>query len=599
MSRPLTIWLTFAICLAVVLAAMGWVSLTAVRLDRAEQKARQQALTEERIRLALWRLDSALAPILAQESAQSFLAYRAFLPADPAPGGMSLPANKTKWTASPLLTSPADHVLLYFQIGPDGTFSSPQVPSGPFCDAAGLSSLDPKRVEKARKLLTQLAGEVNRQAFLELLPEQPPPVEAESISLLAPSATQRAANRDRLATLQQRGQDSIEFNFRNELITNNAAVQSQRTLGQSDAVQRMSLVPSAVISAPMTPLWIEGRLVLARRIAMVGGEYVQGCVFDWPAIKRSLLETIADLLPGADLQPVTTAAAGDEESRRLAALPVRLVPGATPNGIDLAGSPIVLSLAAAWACMLAAVGAVAALLWGVLRLSERRAAFVSAVTHELRTPLTTLQMYAEMLTEGMTPDVEQQQHYLHTLRAEAARLAHLVENVLAYARLERGRPSVRAKPIALEKLIVAAEDRLALHTEQAGMTLVTEDIAQDGAIMVLANPSAVEQVLLNLVDNACKYALAASDKRIHLAVRLSANKAEILVRDHGPGVAPTVRRRLFRSFSKSAEEAAQSAPGVGLGLALSRRLARDMSGDLRLDPNVVDGAQFVLSLPRA
>ena len=597
MSRLLTIWLTFAICLAVVLAAMGWVSLAAVRLDRAEVKARQQALTEERIRLALWRIDSTLAPILARESARSFLAYQAFLPADPPPGGMGPRPNKSVWTASPLLTSPADHVLLYFQIGPDGTFTSPQAPSGPFQNAAGLPRLDPQRVEKARTLLMQLAGEVNRQTFLELLPEQPTPPAAESISLLAPSAEQRGINRERLANLQRRGQDSIEFNMRNELIAN-AAVQSQLARGQSDATQPMSLMSSAIGGALMTPLWIDGRLVLARRIAIGGREYVQGCLLDWPAIRQSLLETIADLLPGAGLR-ATMAAVGDEESRMLAALPVRLVPGATPNEIDLAGSPIVLSLAAAWACMLAAAGAVAALLWGVVRLSERRAAFVSAVTHELRTPLTTLQMYAEMLVEGMTPDVEQQQRYLHTMRAEAARLAHLVENVLAYARLERGRRNARAKPVALEELIVAVEDRLAIRTQQVGMTLASEGIAQYGETMVLANPSIVEQVLLNLVDNACKYASAATDKRIHLAVRLSPGKAEILVRDHGPGVAPAVRRRLFRSFSKSAEEAAQSAPGIGLGLALSRRLARDMGGNLRLDPNVADGAQFILSLPRA
>ena len=71
----------------------------------------------------------------------------------------------------------------------------------------------------------------------------------------------------------------------------------------------------------------------------------------------------------------------------------------------------------------------------------------------------------------------------------------------------------------------------------------------------------------------------------------------IAVADHGPGLSAAVRRRLFRSFSKSAEEAAASAPGIGLGLALSRRLARDMGGDLRLDENAVGGARFILSLP--
>jgi C4-dicarboxylate-specific signal transduction histidine kinase len=109
----------------------------------------------------------------------------------------------------------------------------------------------------------------------------------------------------------------------------------------------------------------------------------------------------------------------------------------------------------------------------------------------------------------------------------------------------------------------------------------------------------VEQVLFNLVDNACKYAGAAADKRIHLSVGPHGRLAAIVVGDRGPGLSPTVRRRLFRSFSKSAEEAAASAPGIGLGLALSRRLARDMGGDLRLDENAAGGASFILSLPKA
>ena len=133
------------------------------------------------------------------------------------------------------------------------------------------------------------------------------------------------------------------------------------------------------------------------------------------------------------------------------------------------------------------------------------------------------------------------------------------------------------------------------------MTLVVEGdgVENRGAATVLANRSAVEQVLFNLVDNACKYAGAAADKRIHLGVGSRGRLASIRVADHGPGLSAAMRRRLFRSFSKTAEEAATSAPGIGLGLALSRRLARDMQGDLRLDENVAEGARFVLTSPWA
>jgi signal transduction histidine kinase len=206
-------------------------------------------------------------------------------------------------------------------------------------------------------------------------------------------------------------------------------------------------------------------------------------------------------------------------------------------------------------------------------------------------------MYAEMLAEGMVPDSAQQKHYLSTLRAESVRLAHLVENVLCYARLERGRTDGRLEQLSLGQLVAQIRSRLAARAEQAGMQLVLE--TKDGAAetTVRANVSAAEQILFNLVDNACKYAAAADDKRLHLTLEADNGAAQLQVRDHGPGVSAAVRRRLFRPFSKSAREAAHTAPGVGLGLALSRRLARDMGGDLRLDDATTDGACFVLTLP--
>jgi signal transduction histidine kinase len=219
------------------------------------------------------------------------------------------------------------------------------------------------------------------------------------------------------------------------------------------------------------------------------------------------------------------------------------------------------------------------------------------VTHELRTPLTTFHMYTEMLSEGMVPDARQRQQYLDTLRTEASRLTHLVENVLAYARLERGRPVGRLEELTLSRLLRPIEGRLADRARQAGMELTVEADADAGEATVRTNPSAVEQILFNLVDNACKYAAAAADRRIHLSAEQADGFVRLAIRDHGPGVSQAASRRLFRSFSKSAHEAANTAPGVGLGLALSRRLAHDMGARLDLDRRTADGARFVLRLP--
>jgi signal transduction histidine kinase len=317
------------------------------------------------------------------------------------------------------------------------------------------------------------------------------------------------------------------------------------------------------------------------------------------------------LLPEADLASVTPNS-NVHPGRTLATLPVQIVvPGpsaaatqfgsavahAQPVEESTALSPIQLSLIIAWTCLLSAAGAVAVLLLGVVTLSERRGAFVSAVTHELRTPLTTFRMYAEMLTEGMVPDAERRQSYLETLRVEADRLAHLVENVLAYARLERGRPGRARQSVTVEALMGQVQSRLADRATQAQMKLVIRVDEATRAIALRTDPAAVEQVLFNLVDNACKYAGTADDRQIHVDVEPAAKGVRFAVRDHGPGISSREAKSLFRPFSKSVQQAANSAPGVGLGLALCRRLAASLGGRLELQTPREGGAAFVLTLP--
>ncbi len=612
MKRPWHIWIGFILCLAVVLAAMGWISLAAVRLDRAAADARQQkeeahrqAAREGSIRLALWRMDWTLAPFVAQESARPYFVYSSFLPVNRAYGNMfNNRGEGERLIPSPLLTEVSPHILVHFQFEPDGTLSSPQLPLGANRKLAVPDHASQEAVGKTEARLGRVAALVDREKLLGLLPQRVPEPVAMMISPLTQTPQQRLAQRQsRQFDLQNFGRGAVEYNERSQAFRANTSVMAQNSV--NNTLNDWIFPPTDVGGVLMTPLWIDGELILARRVAVGGQEYVQGCLLDWLAIKTSLLETVDDLLPQADLEPVRAVAA-EGEARMLAALPVRLIPGAMipttpPMGagrVDAGGrlSPIVLSLGAAWICVLLAAVAVAALLLGVVRLSERRAAFVTAVTHELRTPLTTFQMYAEMLAEDMVPDEGQQKRYLNTLRAESVRLAHLVENVLCYARLERGRADGRLEQLTLGQLVEQIRDRLAGRAEHAGMRLVVETLDGAAETKVHANVSAAEQILFNLVDNACKYAATATDKRIHLTLEADNGTAQLQFRDHGPGVCDGVRRQLFRPFSKSAHEAAHTAPGVGLGLALSRRLARDMGGDLRLDDATTDGACFVLTL---
>ncbi|MDY0169848.1 MAG: HAMP domain-containing sensor histidine kinase [Thermoguttaceae bacterium] len=591
MFRPWSIWLWFAFCLAVVLAAMGWASRAVLRLEEARRLAQYSAALEENVRLALWRMDTAVAPLLAEESARPHSAYQPFYEPRPAVAADHSPKPGRLLAPSPLLREPPEHVLLYFQFEQHGRLTSPRAPRGEWRAVAVPKFLSEEEAARVEQRLADLQRQLDRDRLLASLPEQPALPSEWVLAPLVPGDEQQAALRQRRADLERQGRGAVEFGSRAQAVMNVAAL-SQQQLG--DALP--DAVATDVGGAPMTPLWLDGQLLLARRMTANGSHVVQGCLLDWPAIRDSLLESVADLLPGAEL--VAVDATGDGiESRRLAALPVRVVPGRLPAADEGSPSALRLSLIVAWSCMLLAAAAVAALLHGVMQLSERRAAFVSAVTHELRTPLTTFQMYAEMLADGMVTEESQRTEYLATLRREASRLIHLVENVLSYARLERGRAGHRTECLTAAELLGRVAPRLADRARQAAMELETDLSGPAAAATLRTDAGAVEQILFNLVDNACKYAPAAEDRRIHLAAALVGGRLELSVRDHGPGVAPGAARRIFRPFAKSARNAAESAPGVGLGLALSRRLARQLGGDLRSDTNWSQGAGFLLTLP--
>jgi signal transduction histidine kinase len=250
-----------------------------------------------------------------------------------------------------------------------------------------------------------------------------------------------------------------------------------------------------------------------------------------------------------------------------------------------------------WGALVLATAAAAALLAGVIGLSERRAAFVSSVTHELRTPLTTFRMYSEMLARGMVPDAARRQAYLDTLQREAERLTLLVENVLAYARLERGRKPQAVDRVTVDGLLERVGPRLSQRATQAEMQCQVDVNEETRGRELITDTNVVEQILFNLVDNAAKYANGATDRRIHLNVAANGEWVRLAVSDHGPGIE---QRRLggrMQAFGKSAQESAESAPGVGLGLALCGRLARQLGGRLEFASTPGGGATVTLLLP--
>lgn len=581
--RPAIVYALFFACLLFAGLGATWLSWTVVDRDHAQALARREAILEENVRLALWRLDSEIATLIATENARPYFDYAAFRSLERSYASMAddLGANEPV-QASPLLVARPRYVKLHFQYAPrTNALTSPQVPPEIFASrASGLVGAGV--IEEAEQHRTQLEEVLTRDALLAALDaardrtvEQVPPPEPPPSSY----------------AILSRGKSSGEFWQR----TRSVQQASTYNVANNDAfvnpvVGERGGLDRRLAEHALLPVWMGSELVLARRVQVGTQTYLQGIWLDWPSMNAALREAVDDLLPSAELEPVRDAPV--ESENLLASLPVRLEPGPLPYGPIETSLSTMLSLAAVWMGFLLAGAAMVALVVGAMSLSERRAVFVSAVTHELRTPLTTFRMYTEMLSDGKVKDEAKQKRYLATLRREAIRLAHLVENVLAYAKIERGSATSRVETITTDALFDRMLERLMERAAQAKMTVVYD--APDAERTVRADPSAVEQILFNLVDNACKYASAAEDKRLHIRVGGDARRVAIEVWDHGPGIHGEERRSLFSAFSKSAQRAAMSAPGVGLGLALSRRLAKDMGARLVYRDHPEGGASFTL-----
>ncbi len=221
----------------------------------------------------------------------------------------------------------------------------------------------------------------------------------------------------------------------------------------------------------------------------------------------------------------------------------------------------------------------------------QKTTFVSNVSHEFKTPLTTLRLYSELLLEGRVKDPEKQNRYLRTLRDESERLARLVHNVLDFSRLEMGRSRLQPVPVSLLQHLQAVKERMAERLDAQGL----EVILPETDLHVIADPDGLEQILLNLFDNALKYAEGATTLQFRVRER---DLIQLEVLDNGPGIPSAHRKRIFKAFHQVDDSLTREQGGTGLGLHISRRIARQMNGDLTLGSST-EGACFHLTLPKA
>ena len=269
-----------------------------------------------------------------------------------------------------------------------------------------------------------------------------------------------------------------------------------------------------------------------------------------------------------------------------------------PEVLTRSAASLKLILTLIVAVMIAAIALGSALIVTDLRrqlaLARQKTDFVSNVSHELKTPLTSIRMFSELLSEGKVADEKQQKHFLQIISHETARLSRLINNVLDFARMERGEKQHVFAHCDLRQIV---RDTVASYRTQleangfaVSVSLPTE------AVEVSGDCDALAQVLVNLLSNAEKYAGAGKEIAVELAVA-AGNIAELRVRDRGPGVPHGSEEKIFEQFYRAHDSLGSGIQGSGLGLTLARQMARAHGGDLRYEARDGGGSCFVMTLP--
>ncbi|HEX6240637.1 MAG TPA: ATP-binding protein [Polyangiales bacterium] len=228
------------------------------------------------------------------------------------------------------------------------------------------------------------------------------------------------------------------------------------------------------------------------------------------------------------------------------------------------------------------------------KLESMRRDFVANVSHELRTPVSIISANVETLVSGALKDPVRAQEFLGAVQRNAERLARLVNDLLDLARIEEGRYQAALAPMTAEEPISAVFDLLETRAHDRGLSLHVE--AEDD-VRFIGDERSIEQVLVNLVDNAIKY--TPQGGRIGIDVRQDGEQALFEVWDTGPGVPELHRARLFERFYRVDPGRSRDMGGTGLGLSIVKHLVESMRGEVGMRPRQGGGSVFFVRLPAA
>jgi signal transduction histidine kinase len=226
--------------------------------------------------------------------------------------------------------------------------------------------------------------------------------------------------------------------------------------------------------------------------------------------------------------------------------------------------------------------------------NRAKADFLASMSHELRTPLNAIGGYVDLVDMGIHGSVTRaQKAALARVKASQQHLLMLINDVLAFAKVEAGQIEMDVQPLDAREMLTSVEPLVAPLAEAKRIDLSIEEC--DPSLRVLADRERARQIVLNLVANAIKFTPAGG--WIRLGCERDGGRVAIRVHDNGPGIAPEKQQTIFDPFFQVDRRLSNPREGVGLGLAISRDLARAMGGELDVTSVPGEGSTFTLRLP--
>jgi two-component system phosphate regulon sensor histidine kinase PhoR len=228
----------------------------------------------------------------------------------------------------------------------------------------------------------------------------------------------------------------------------------------------------------------------------------------------------------------------------------------------------------------------------IRKLENSRKEFVANVSHELKTPLTAIRGFAETLLESALKDPAIAKRFLEKIENNARQLQNLIEDLLRLSEIESGRVEFKPAAISLQKAFQQMHEEFSEALKKKRLYLSIE-LKED--IHVYAEPSALKQILVNLVENAIKY--TPEGGRITLDAQREKAHAKILVTDTGMGIPEGDLPHIFERFYRVDKARSRELEGTGLGLAIVKHLVQTQGGETGVQSKVKQGSRFFFTLP--